>query len=230
MHLVEAFLAAGDVTGDPRWHRRALRIAEHLVHGVAAAHDWRLPEHFTAAWVPLPDHNRDRPDHPFRPFGGTPGHWLEWSRLLLHLAATFGADAPAWLADDARRLFDSAVTRGWRADGLPGFVYTVDWQDRPVVRSRMHWVIAEAVLAAHALHVHTGDAGYLRRYHEFWEFARTRHLDPVGGSWHHELDPEGRPAATVWAGKPDVYHAFQAALLPVLPLSPAAAVACGRPV
>jgi sulfoquinovose isomerase len=55
-------------------------------------------------------------------------------------------------------------------------------------------------------------------------------VDQVGGSWHHELAPDGRPAATVWAGKPDVYHAFQAAVLPVLPLVPAAAVACARPV
>jgi mannose/cellobiose epimerase-like protein (N-acyl-D-glucosamine 2-epimerase family) len=92
----------------------------------------------------------------------------------------------------------------------------------------MHWVIAEAVLAAHALHAHTGESDYLHWYHEFWQFARGRHVDPAG-SWHHELGPEGRPAASVWAGKPDVYHAFQAALLPVLPLAPTAAAACARP-
>jgi mannose/cellobiose epimerase-like protein (N-acyl-D-glucosamine 2-epimerase family) len=230
MHLVEAFLAAGDVTGDARWHTRASRIAERLIHGVAAAHDWRLPEHFTADWEPRPDYHRDQPAHPFRPFGGTPGHWLEWSRLLLHLDATLGAAAPPWLVPDARALFDSAVTRAWGADGQAGFVYTLDWRDRPVVRSRMHWVIAEAILAAHALHARTGEPGYLRWYREFWGFARARHLDLAGGSWHHELDPAGQPAASVWPGKPDVYHAFQAALLPVLPLAPAAAVTCACPV
>ena len=30
----------------------------------------------------------------------------------------------------------------------------------PVVRQRMHWVLAEAICAAAALHKATGDAGY----------------------------------------------------------------------
>lgn len=226
MHFVEAFLAAGDVTGDRVWHRRALGIAEKLIHGVAAEHDWRLPEHFAPDWRPLLDHNRDQPDHPFRPFGGTIGHWLEWSRLLLHLEAALGESAPGWLLPDARSLFDSSVRRGWEVDGHPGFVYTVDWSDRPVVRARMHWVIAEAVLAAAALGARTGESAYGEWYGRFWDYARSRHLDLEGGSWHHELTPEGEvPEAGTWLGKPDVYHAYQAVLFPVLPLSPVASVA-----
>ena len=34
-----------------------------------------------------------------------------------------------------------------------------------------------------------------------------------------------RPQATVWPGKPDLYHAFQATLLPGAPLAPGLAVA-----
>ena len=80
MHAAEAFLAVGDATGDPAWHRRALRIVERLVRGVARAHGWRLPEHFDAQWRPVPAYNEDRPRDPFRPYGVTPGHALEWSR------------------------------------------------------------------------------------------------------------------------------------------------------
>ncbi|MBA8826440.1 mannose/cellobiose epimerase-like protein (N-acyl-D-glucosamine 2-epimerase family) [Saccharopolyspora lacisalsi] len=223
MHLVEAFLAAGDVTGDPTWHRRALRIAEYLVHTVAAAHHWRLPEHFTPDWQPLPDYNHDQPQHPFRPHGSTPGHGLEWARLLIHLEATLGTGAPDWLLDDARHLFDAAVDHGWNADGHPGFVYTLDWQDRPQVRARMHWVIAEAILTASTLYHRTNEDRYARWYDTFWDYARTHHVDPGNGSWHHELTPGGQPASSVWSGKPDAYHAYQAALLPVLPLAPAPA-------
>ena len=43
-------------------------------------------------------------------------------------------------------------------------------------------------------------------------------VDLEAGSWHHELDPANRPAASVWPGKPDLYHAVQATLLPRLPL------------
>jgi sulfoquinovose isomerase len=50
-------------------------------------------------------------------------------------------------------------------------------------------------------------------------------LDLTGGSWHHQLDERNRPAATVWRGKPDLYHNVQATLIPRLPLAPGLAVA-----
>lgn len=224
MHLVEAFLAAGDVTGDPVWHRRALGIARFLTHDVAASYDWRLPEHFTADWEPIAEYNADQPQHPFRPYGATVGHWLEWARLLLHLEASLGTEAPEWLLSDARNLFESSVRRGWHVDGHPGFVYTLDWQDRPQVRERMHWVIAEAIQTAAVLHRRTGEQDYQRWYATFWEHARARHVDTEAGSWVHETDPAGEPAGTVWPGKPDAYHAFHATLVPVLPSAPVAAL------
>ena len=67
--------------------------------------------------------------------------------------------APAGLLDTSRLLFDRAVADGWHADGAPGFVYTTDWEGRPVVRQRMHWVVAEGIAAAAALHRRTGEEG-----------------------------------------------------------------------
>jgi mannose/cellobiose epimerase-like protein (N-acyl-D-glucosamine 2-epimerase family) len=221
MHMVEAFLAAGDGTGDALWHDRALGIAEHLIHGVARALDYHLPEHFNEDWTPLPDYNIDTPGDPFRPFGCTPGHLLEWSRLLVHLEASLPS-SPAWLLPDAERLFAAAVASGWEVDGAPGFVYTVDWEHRPVMRVRLHWVHAEAVAAAAALHRRTGRAEYAAWQRTFWDFVE-RFLVDDAGSWHHELDHDNRPAATIWRGKPDVYHAYQATLLPRLELAPSAA-------
>jgi mannose/cellobiose epimerase-like protein (N-acyl-D-glucosamine 2-epimerase family) len=226
MHSVEAFLAAADVTGDDRWRRRALSIAEHLIDHAARENGWRLPEHFDTEWRPLLEYNSDAREDQFRPYGSTPGHWLEWSRLLLHLDAEL-ADPPAWLLDDARALFDTAVKAGWAVDGAEGFVYTLDWDDRPVVRSRMHWVLAEAIAAASALYRRTKEQGYEHWYQTWWDHAATYFIDRRQGSWHHELGPDTRPSASVWSGKPDVYHALQATLLPQLPLAPALAVALG---
>lgn len=223
MHTVEAFLAAADVTGDPVWTARALSIVEHLVHGEARAHDWLLPEHYDAQWHGLPEYNRAAPADRFRPFGATIGHLFEWARLAVHLGRALGDDAPAWLLPDAAALFGTAVRYGWAADGRPGFVYTTDFAGTPVVRTRLHWVVAEAIAAAWTLHQETGDPAYLARFREWCEHAETCFADAELGSWHHELDPENRPAATVWAGKPDVYHAYQATLLPALP--PAASFA-----
>ena len=50
-------------------------------------------------------------------------------------------------------------------------------------------------------------------------------IDAERGSWHHQLDRHNRPIATVWPGKPDLYHAFQATLTPQLPLAPSMATA-----
>ncbi|RZU32154.1 AGE family epimerase/isomerase [Blastococcus saxobsidens] len=223
MHTVEAFLTVAAVTGDERWLARATSIAERLVHTAARDNGWRLPEHFDPEWRPLPDYNAERKNDKFRPYGSTPGHWLEWSRLLLHLEAALGADAPDWLLPDARSLFDAAVEVGWAPDGEPGFVYTLDWSDRPVVASRLHWVLTEAIGAAGALVRRTGEPGYERWYRTFWDEAVTRFVDRDRGSWVHEL-PVG-DADAVWTGKPDVYHAYQATLLPQLPLAPVLAAA-----
>ncbi len=222
MHMVEAFLAAGDATGDSAWYVRALRICEHLVHQVGAANSWRLQEHFDAGWRPLPDYNADHPDHPFRPYGSTIGHWLEWSRLLLHVEAAL-EDPPGWLLPDAIALFDAATARGWSVDGAEGFVYTIDWADRPVVRTRMHWVVAEGIAAAGVLHRRTGEQRFAEWNATLWAYANRCLVDTARGSWHHELNEANRPASSVWGGKPDVYHVYQAVLLPELSMAPSLA-------
>ena len=180
MHGVEAMVA----TGDPLWVERAGRITQRLVGGV------RVIEHFDPGWRPLPHYNREDPAHPFRPYGATPGHAFEWARLAFGLG----------FEDEARRLFAGAVHDGW--DGS-GFVYTVDFDGRPVVRSRLHWVLCEAIAAAAVL----GERDFERAW---WELAERHFIDRAGGSWWHELDVTNQPASTVWDGKPDVYHALGA--------------------
>ncbi|MCL1801756.1 MAG: AGE family epimerase/isomerase, partial [Promicromonosporaceae bacterium] len=89
MHSVEAMLAVADAVPETErgaWLDRAVRAAAFVVE-LAAKFDGRLPEHFTPDWQPILDLNRDRPDDQFKPYGATPGHGLEWARLLLHLEA-----------------------------------------------------------------------------------------------------------------------------------------------
>ena len=90
-----------------------------------------------------------------------------------------------------------------------------------MVRQRLHWVAAEAISAAAALATATGDPAYERWYRTWWDYA-ARYLVTADGSWHHELDPANRPAATMWPGRPDLYHSIQAAILRRLPLTPTA--------
>jgi mannose/cellobiose epimerase-like protein (N-acyl-D-glucosamine 2-epimerase family) len=215
MHGVEASLAAADATGDEevagRLRAQALRTTERAF-GWARERAWRLPEHFTGDWTPLPEYNRDEPAHPFRPYGVTVGHQFEWTRLALHLRAVT-PEPPGRLLDDALALFDAAVSRGWAADGHDGFPYTLDWDDRPVVGARMHWVLCEAIAAATVLAAVTGESLYLDLDRRWRAHGENRFADPATGSWHHELTPTGEVATGTWSGQPDAYHLAQMLLL-----------------
>ncbi|MFD2092902.1 AGE family epimerase/isomerase [Blastococcus deserti] len=235
MHGVEASLAAADALAatDPgtadRLRAQALRSTERVLHGWAREREWRLPEHFTPDWVPLPEYNRDRPADPFRPYGVTIGHQFEWARLAVHLRAALSGEsghrAPAWLLDDARGLFDAAASRGWAPDGHDGFPYTLDWNDRPVVGARMHWVLCEAVAAASVLAEVTGEPRYRELARRWREHGEQRFADPDTGSWHHELTSTGDVSTGTWAGQPDAYHLAQMLLLAGRPVRGSVAAA-----
>lgn len=211
MHMVEAFLAAADALDDPAWLVRGFRISERLIHHEARRRDWRVVEHFDERWRPQPDYNVEVKDHPFRPFGVTPGHGFEWARLLIALRGRLDAP-PAWMLEAAEGLFARAAADGWGAGG--GFVYTTDFAGAAVIEQRLHWVVAEAIGAAAALHESTGAASYEDWYRRAWNFADAHLADRANGSWRHELNSDLSPAAGTWSGKPDVYHAFQATLIP----------------
>lgn len=211
MHAVEAYLATADATGDRAWLERALSIAEHIIDDTARTHDWRVVEHFDADWTPRPDLNRDRPDDPFRPYGATPGHGLEWARLLVELDRV--RPVP-WLLDAAEQLFARAVDDALDEDH-PLLPYTTDWDGTPIVTERFHWVMAEAVSAAETLSAATGTTRYRDLADRWWTEIDTHLIDTgAGGSWRHELSASLEPSTRTWHGRPDAYHAVTALTLP----------------
>ena len=222
MHMTEAMLAATDATGDPKYAARAVGICEFVLER-ASKNGWRVPEHFNDEWVADLDYNKDSPADQFKPYGATVGHAFEWSRLIAQ-SAPLSNDRQAFL-DGARSLFAQGIADGWARDGQPGFVYTVDWNGKPVVSDRLHWVVAEAIAAAAVLNSITGLETYEASYAEWWDYAATYLIDVDRGSWHHQLDADNQPSSTVWDGKPDVYHAYQAVLISQLPPSTSVASA-----
>ena len=114
----------------------------------------------------------------------------------------------------------------WNVDGAPGIVYTTDWDGTPVVHDRMHWTLAEALNTSGMLFHVTGKQSYADCYETFMKYLDETVLDHVNGSWFHQLDEQNHLKGTVWPGKSDLYHAFQATLIPYLPseISIAAAV------
>ena len=220
MHTVEAFLAAADVLEDMTYRKRAGRIIDRVI-GWAKENEWRIPEHFTEDWIPDLECNREKPDDPFKPYGATPGHGIEWARLITQWAtSSFGEkkeEAKPYFSA-AEQLYRRAVSDAWNRDGAPGIVYTTDWEGTPVVHDRMHWTLAEAINTSAVLYRITGKEEYKADYGEFLKYLDGTVHDKKQGSWFHQMDRNNKVIGTVWPGKSDLYHAFQATLIPYTPV------------
>jgi mannose/cellobiose epimerase-like protein (N-acyl-D-glucosamine 2-epimerase family) len=227
MHTTEAFLALADVLGEETWRERAGRIVQHVVSW-AENNQWRIPEHFTSDWVPELEFNDDKKDDQFKPYGATPGHGIEWARLITQYAlSAAGIDSSEKnrLIHTAELLFQRAVEDGWATtpghhDGL---AYTTDWSGKPVVTDRMHWTLAEAVNTSATLFTVTQKKEYEQWYARFWSYIDEYLIDHEHGSWFHQLNSDNQVIGTVWPGKSDLYHALQCTLIPLL--SPSISVA-----
>ncbi|WP_281709183.1 AGE family epimerase/isomerase [Phaeobacter italicus] len=218
MHGVEALLAAYEATGQELFLHRAGRILDRFTVQIAPQEGWRLPEHYTENW------QIDRAysgDPMFRPAGTTPGHSLELGRLLLHywdLTDRRDATAPK----RARALIEQALTDAWmvgaKAEGYSiegGLAYTLNFDGSIAMANRFWWPVTEAIGALATLiklERRDEDEHWYRR---LWQFASARFVDHENGGWIPEIDPSGKPKMTIFEGKPDLYHSFQACLFPL---------------
>ena len=214
MHLTEALMAAFEATGEREYLTMAERIADLIVRRRAAENGWRLVEHFDVDWAV----DRDYSGSPmFRPYGTTPGHSLEWARLLIQLHV-LGGRRLDWLAGAARALFQQATQDGWDlAKG--GFYYTLDWSGAARIKDRYWWPCTEGIAAAFALREATGDGLFETWYRRIWDFSAAHFIDREHGGWHAQVDDDLKPNVDPFWGKPDLYHALQACLIPLLPMT-----------
>jgi mannose/cellobiose epimerase-like protein (N-acyl-D-glucosamine 2-epimerase family) len=213
MHLTEALMAAYEAFEQARYLTMAEGIATLFIDRHARTEGWRVPEHYGPEWQV----DRDYAGDPmFRPSGTTPGHALEWSRLLVQLW-TLSGHAKPWLLDAAQGLFAKTTAIGWNAK-TGGFYYTLDWSDRPDRADRYWWPCAEGIGAAAVLAaVCPDDPTYEMWYRRIWGFVDAHLIDHRHGGWYAELDENLARVTKVFHGKPDIYHALQACLIPLLP-------------
>ncbi|MGZ3216679.1 AGE family epimerase/isomerase [Paracoccus sp. T5] len=210
MHGVEALLAAHEATGEGEYLRRAGRILDFFIAGQAASEGWRIPEHYDGDWRP----DRAYAGNPmFRPAGTTPGHSFEMARLLLQwwdLAGRPAGVAPA----QARALTQRALADAWD-DQRGGLAYTLRFGGAVDNPARYWWPVTEAIGAVAALIKADPQPGDEAWYRRLWDFAAAHLIDHERGGWFPELGSDDRPSSRQFAGKPDIYHALQADLLPL---------------
>jgi len=212
MHLTEALMAAFEATGERGFLAKAESVADLILRRGAAEAGWRVPEHYSADWKVDRDYAGS---DMFRPYGVTPGHSLEWARLALQLWE-LGGRRLAWAPEAARALFQRAVAEGWD-EKRGGFYYTLDWSGAPRVRDRLWWPCCEGIGAATFLGALDGAASYEEWYRRVWSFAARHFIDRRRGGWLCQLDEKLHPIAGYFVGKPDLYHALQACLIPLYP-------------
>lgn len=218
MHTVEAFLAVADALSDEKYRQRAGGIIEHVIKWFSE-NSFRIPEHFTKDWKEDLECNKEQPADQFKPYGATPGHGIEWARLISQWAlSTYRTEGSSILTgkyvEAAEALYNRAIKDAWNVDGAEGLVYTTDWEGKPVIHDRMHWTLAEAINTSSVLWQITNNQRYANDYSKFMKYLDEKVLDHENGSWFHQLNEKNEVIGTVWPGKSDLYHAFQATWIP----------------
>jgi len=212
MHLTEALMAAYEASGKRAYLDKATRIADLIIRRNAVPLGYRVAEHFDASWALDKDYVGSEM---FRPSGTTPGHWLEWSRLLFQLFI-LGHKEHSWMPESARNLFRESIALGWdTVNG--GFFYTLEWNNQPIMREKLWWPVSEAIGAASFIASHDTDPFFEFWYRRLWDYAENHVIDHRRGGWLSELKEDLTPTSRLFVGKPDIYHALQACLIPLYP-------------
>ena len=181
--------------------------------GMAGSEHWRVPEHYRADWTIDREY---KGSDMFRPYGTTPGHWLEWSRLAMQLWE-LGERRVAWLPDAAEGLFARSDERRLGRSARRLLLHDRMGRRARAIRDRIWWPCCEGI----------GAAAFPRRASKAAPSTRTgiaasgvsrRAISSTGaGGWRPQLDDSLKPIAGYFIGKPDIYHALQACLIPLYP-------------
>ena len=189
MHMCEAMLAAYDATCETRYLDRAETLADRICRDLCAGSDGLIWEHYRDDWSIDWNYNRDDPKNLSRPYGFLPGHFSEWSKLLVLLSRERPLD---WAMPRAVELFDAAIKSAWD-DGQPGFNYAFGPDGATLDADRYYWVLSEAIAASALLGSSTSDQRYWEYYDKFWSYADANFIDHEFGGWHRVLNESGCP-------------------------------------
>lgn len=188
MHMCEAMLAAYEATKDERFLDRAALLAKRICKDLADLSDGVVWEHYKTDWSHDWDYNKDDPKHLFKPYGYLPGHFTEWTKLLVILNRYRPED---WHIERAKHLFDVALAKSWD-DVHGGMNYSYAPDGEILDTDRYHWVFSETFGGAALLALATGDDAYWQWYDKVWAYADKHFVDHSYGGWYRLLDRDGR--------------------------------------
>lgn len=188
MHLLEAFLAAGESFHDDLFFVRAAEMVDLFLDVLFQEAAGALPESFDAAWRPLAES---------KVFIVEPGHHAEWIWLLSRFVDLTGDRSGRRARCDAAAQALGRFTQRFGA----GPLFDTVWSDGRV-RSpgRSLWPQAEA-LKAEACRADRSTDGLLRAYADLGRFL----LPEPKGLWREQIGP-GREGPNSVARASSLYH------------------------
>ena len=199
MHFCEAFIAAYEATGHARYLERAYRIADVLARNWRPALAGSSGRIMTPAGGPTGSAGRATARAWRRPAAVSPGHQIEWAKLLGILARHRDAD---WLLPQAVHLYRLGWDFGWnRPDG--GFVNGLNRRLEVEDARPSYWSPSEAIGGAAVLAAATGNEDYWADYERAWDYALTHLVDAEHGGWFKAPALAGCPKGRAqgrWAG------------------------------
>ena len=220
MHACEALLAAFRATGHLPFLHRAETLARNITQRQAGRAGGMVWEHYTQDWQADWDFNLHDKANLFRPWGYQPGHFTEWSKLLLQLEAHGPqlAESRDWLLPAAQDLYAKALRYAW--DQKHGGLHYGFAPDGTVCDAdKYFWVQAETLAAAALLGARTGAERYWVDYERLWRYCWEQFVDHEHGAWYRILTADNRKYSNEKspAGKVD-YHTMGACydILPAL--------------
>ena len=188
MHMCEAMLAAYEATEDSKYLDRAHRLAQRICVDLASQSDGLIWEHYHTDWTHDWEYNRDDPQNLFKPYGYLPGHFTEWTKLLLILERY---RPESWMLEKARRLFDVALEKSWDRE-RGGMHYTFAPDGTIPDTDRYYWVLAETFAASALLALRTNEERYWKWYDRIWDYADRHFVDHEHGAWYRILNRDNQ--------------------------------------
>ncbi|OMH25781.1 AGE family epimerase/isomerase [Motiliproteus sp. MSK22-1] len=207
MHSCEAMIAAYEATEDILYLDRAFTLASHICQRQASQSKGKIWEHYDSQWQIDWQYNLDDPKNLFRPWGFQPGHFTEWSKLLLMLERH---RPETWLYPRAKALFDSALENAWDAEN-GGICYGFSPDGDICDGDKYFWVQAESFAAAALMAERSNDPHYWQWYQRIWNYSWNHMIDHENGAWFRILDQQNNKYDNLKspAGKTD-YHTMGA--------------------
>jgi mannose/cellobiose epimerase-like protein (N-acyl-D-glucosamine 2-epimerase family) len=77
--------------------------------------------------------------------------------------------------------------------------------------------VSEAIGAAAYISAFDSHDHFQAWYRKLWDYAENHVIDHKNGGWFSELKEDLTPTSRLFVGKPDIYHALQACLIPLYP-------------